>query len=152
MTETAVVKVTGKTPTLEDIHERWTGYPKALDMPNKQRLVSPVDSTHLGREITWNGTTYRFVEVVRVDWTPPANSIKTGETFALTTTRLTGTRTWRTKTAQEISDEEAARKLAEANQFLTQPQATLLFELAKQDSRPTLTQAQFATWVRDNWP
>ncbi len=150
--ETAIVKVT--TPfNLGDIWKRFpTGHPPSLNTPSGGRLVSPVDDTHIGLETDWKGDTYRYVEVVRVDWARPTQrSVKMSETIELTATQVIGTRTWRERTQQEIDDAADQAAIEDANEWMASGPGLVAFEQYK-NSDPSATRAKFQTRVRAIWP
>lgn len=148
MTEYAAVRHTDNPITRDSVVRLWTGYPRSLDLPNGKRLVSPVGVEHVGME---HGD-FRFVEVVRVDWPRPGRAYTLeSETYDLTATTLTATRVWTPWTQQELDNDTAARKQAEIDAWSGRGEASIMYQLAKQIN-PSLTPAQFATFVANNWP
>lgn len=145
MTACAVVRI-----ATSEIVREWSNFPPALDLPNGQRVVSPVNATHFGIE---HGG-YRFVEHVRTNWDQPsADHVLVGAiAYDLQALTITATKTWRLLTAQEIADRDAARKTSDIDAFIDEPIATLLFWMAKDPPPANPTQVQFRAWIESKWP
>lgn len=147
MTECAVVRHMDNPITAASLIRLWSDFPKALELPNGKRIVSPVGPEHFGKELDQ----YRFVEVVRVDWNAPGQYYtKASETYSLGLVAITLTRTWTAWTQAEIDAFKAAQKQAQIADYLTSGVAAIDFALAKQVN-PTLTKGQFATFAANNW-
>lgn len=110
MTDYAIVRVADKS-----IVQRFSGaLPKALTLPNRKRIVSPVTVEHIGKELDG----YRFVDVVETGFTKPGEFYDIAETDdTLSATTLTRDRTWTAWEQTRIDSEIAARKAAIVTQF-----------------------------------
>lgn len=95
---------------------------------------------------------FRFVQVEQVDWSPPTPAdVKVGITVELVGGLLTLIKVWRTRTQQEIDDNNAELRQEDIDDYLSDKSTTIVFELAKQII-PGLTKGQFSTFVHNKWP